>query len=134
MKKVFFIAISIVLLCSCTSKHEKAIEFNKSGIRKMYSHSIEEAIKDFNKAIELDPLFDQPYYYRANLKFSTLDYQGAIADYNKAIEINPAFTDAYANRGNLYQSINEHEKACADWRKADELGKANMRDKLRFCR
>lgn len=90
-------------------------------------------MQDFDLAIELDPMFDQPYYYRANLKYGNQDYQGALADYTKAIELNAGFADAYSNRGNLYQSLNQIEKACADWRKAAELGKPNLNDKLKFC-
>jgi len=123
-----------MLMGACTSKHEKALELNKSGIRKIYSHQMDEALKDFDKASELDPLFDQPYYYRGNIKYGATDYQGALKDYSKAIEINPGFADAYHNRGNLYEAINQRDKACADWMKAKENGKANLEDKLRFCR
>jgi tetratricopeptide (TPR) repeat protein len=134
MKKLFLLTGFCLLLIACTSKHEKALELNKSGIKKMYSHQTEEALKDFDKAIELDPLFDQPYYYRGNIKYSATDYQGALADYSKAIEVNPGFADAYFNRGNVYQSINQRDKACADWLKAEELGKENLTDALKNCR
>ena len=134
MKKIFLFVFLSILLIACTSKKEKAIQYNKSGIKKMFSLQYKEAMEDFNLAIELDPLFDQPYYYRGNLKYSAKDYQGALADYSKAIEVNPGFADAYGNRGNLYQSINQLEKACADWQKAHDLGKPNLRDKLRFCK
>jgi len=134
MKKLFLFTIASLLIVACTSKHEKAVELNKSGIRKMYSQQVDEALKDFDKAIELDPLFDQPYYYRGNIKYGATDYQGAQEDYSKAIELNPGFADAYYNRGNLYESINQRDKACADWLKAKENGKANLDDKLRFCR
>jgi tetratricopeptide (TPR) repeat protein len=133
MKKIFLLAAFSVLLVACTSKKEKAIQYNKSGIKNMFNLKTKEALEDFNLAIELDPQFDQPYYYRGNLKFSGRDYQGAMADYTKAIELNPGFADAYCNRGNLYQSINQQKNACADWRKAHDLGKPNLEDKLRFC-
>jgi len=135
MKKIFLLAgLCLILVAACTSKHEKALELNKSGIRKLYSYKTEEALKDFDKAIELDPLFDQPYFYRGNIKYGLGDYNGALFDYNKAIELNPGFADAYFNRGNVYESINQRDKACADWIKADENGKANLTDKLRNCR
>ncbi len=134
MKRIFLITAISLLMLACTSKHEKAVELNKSGIRKMYSQQLDDAIKDFDKAIELDPLFDQPYYYRGNIKYGATNYQGALEDYNKAIEINPGFADAYCNRGNLYEAINQRDKACEDWMKAKENGKANLDDKLRFCR
>lgn len=134
MNKIFLFASLSLLLIACTSKKEKAEQYNKSGIKKMFILQYKEAMEDFNLAIELDPLYDQPYYYRGNLKYSAQDYQGALADYSKAIEVNPGFADAYTNRGNLYQALNQLEKACADWQKAHELGRPNLRDKLRFCK
>lgn len=133
MKNIFLLAAFSIILTACTSKKDKADQYNKSGIKKMFSLQYKEAMEDFNLAIELDPLFDQPYYYRGNLKYSAGDYQGAMADYTKAIEVNPGFADAYCNRGNLYQALNKLDKACPDWQKAHDLGKPNLKDKLRFC-
>ncbi len=133
MKKIFLILVSLSLLVACTPKREKAMEFNKLGMHKMNQNLIKEAIVEFDKAIDADPTFDQPYYYRGNMKFSLLDYKGALADYNKAIELNSGFADAYYNRGELYQSTNQQEKACADWKKAKEYGRINLSDKLRHC-
>ncbi len=134
MKQIFLLCGLCLILSACTSKHEKAVELYKSGLRKMYNYQKDEALMDFNKAIELDPLYEQPYFCRGNIKYGNTDYQGALADYSKAIEVNPGFADAYANRGNLYESINQRDKACADWIKADELGKENLSDKIRNCR
>ncbi len=133
MKKIFFILLSILILASCTSKREKAIVLNKSGIHKMNDNHIKEALADFDKAVQTDPTFDQAYYYRGNMKFSLTDYQGALADYTKAIELNPGFMDAYCNRAQVYQSIDQLDKACPDWKKAKELGRPNLEDKLSHC-
>ena len=133
MKRILLFSALCLFLFACTSKKEKAIQSNKSGIRNMFTLKSEEAMEDFTLAIELDPLFDQPYFYRGNLKFGNKDYQGALADYNKAIELNPKFADAYSNRGNLYQKLNQLKNACADWHKAHDLGQPNLEDKLRIC-
>lgn len=133
MIKYILLIPALLMLFSCTSKREKAIQYNKSGIKNMFSLKQKEAMDDFNLAIDIDPAFDQPYFFRGNLKFSQTDYQGALADYSKAIELNNGFADAYANRGNLFQSINQRDKACADWKKAQKLGKENLEDKLRGC-
>ena len=66
---------------------------------------LEEAIKDFNKAIELNPNYSKAYYNRGNTKkdlanaYNNIDYlEEAIKDYNKAIELNPNNSEAYFNR------------------------------------
>jgi tetratricopeptide (TPR) repeat protein len=133
MKNIFLLVAFSLFLIACTSKKEKAVQYNKAGIKKMFNLQYKEAMEDFDLAIELDPTYDQPYFYRGNLKYSNADYEGALVDYTKAIEVNPGFADAYSNRGNLYQALNKKDKACADWKKADELGKPNLKDKLRFC-
>ncbi len=134
MKRLCLFLFTCFSLFACTSKHEKAIELTKSGIAKVYSNQTDKALKDFDDAIDFDPLFDQPYFYRGNIKYSATDYEGALADYSKAIELNPGFADAYFNRGNLYEALNKRDKACADWIKAEEFGKANLKDKLKNCR
>lgn len=124
----------MLLVISCTSKRDKAMTFNNSGIKKMFEYKLEEAMKDFDNAIAADPEFDHPYFYRANMKFSLGDTKGAISDYTMAITLNPGFKSAYANRGDAYSSINIQDSACNDWKKAQELGKANLEEKLRRCK
>lgn len=131
--KLLIILCIIFIFSSCTSKREKAIEFNKAGLKKYYNMNFDGALEDFNKSIDADPAFDQAYYNRGNLKYSKTDYQGAITDYSKAIEINPGFADAFFNRGNVYHSINQMNKACEDWVKARDLGRPNLEEKIRNC-
>lgn len=134
MTRIVLLFAALLLLASCTSRREKAVEYNQNGIRLMYQSRIDDAIAEFEKAIKADPEFEQPYYYRGNLRFGKGDVESALSDYNKAIELNPGFADAYANRGDLYASINRRDKACPDWIKALELGKKNFEDRIRGCR
>lgn len=54
---------------------------------------IESAIKDFDKAIELDPSLAEAYYDRG-LAYSELNqYEKAIKDYDKAIELRENLPD-----------------------------------------
>lgn len=68
------------------------------------------ALKDFNRALELDPNYDQTYYNRgvvlAKLSNKAKDKEKrlqlkkkAITDFNKAIELRPRYAEAYSNRG-----------------------------------
>ncbi|CAD8212601.1 unnamed protein product [Paramecium pentaurelia] len=62
----------------------------------------QEALLDFNKAIELDPYDDCIYNNR--LLFTKIgNINQALIDFNKAIELDPNFSDFYLDRGN--QSI-----------------------------
>jgi len=93
----------------------------------------EEAIKLYDKAIELNPTVAQTYFNRGACKGNNFDFEGAIKDYDKAIELNPKYMEAYANRGNakintftsqgiLFPTNEQTACACEDFHKAISLG------------
>src|ERR1700756_3215124 len=57
-----------------------------------------QAISDYNKAIEIDPKYAGAYNNRGYTYYSKDLYDQAISDYNKAIEIDPRYAGAYNNR------------------------------------
>ena len=62
-------------------------------------HKYDEAIQDYQKAIELDPKLSASY---SNWGFSLTmqgDLKGAIAKYKKAIELEPKLSAAYSGWG-----------------------------------
>jgi tetratricopeptide (TPR) repeat protein len=87
--------------------------FNRGRI-KQDKGDIEGAIADFDKAIEINPLFAAAYYERGRAKHANWDYEDAIADYTKAIEINPEFNEAYYQRGLARNLIFDDEGAMDD--------------------
>jgi tetratricopeptide (TPR) repeat protein len=92
-----------------------------------------EAIKLYEKAIEMNPTVAQVYFNRGTCKSNSLNAKGAIADYDKAIELNPKYMEAYGNRGNakinlltakgnINLTLEETASACEDFKKAVSLG------------
>ena len=61
----------------------------------------ERAIKDCDKAIEIDPTLAEAYISRGYTKAGLKDYQGAVKDSEKAIEIDKGLH--YAGSGLLHQ-------------------------------
>jgi tetratricopeptide (TPR) repeat protein len=53
----------------------------------------QEAIQDFEKAIEIDPYFAKAYNNRGLVKFNLGDKNGACLDWNKADEL--GYVEAY---------------------------------------
>ena len=84
------------------------------------------AIKNYDKAIELDPQYANAYNNRGVAKKNLGDYAGAIADYDKAIELDPKFAMAYNNRGIAKDDLKDYAGAIADYDKAIELDTKNM--------
>ena len=59
----------------------------------------EEAILDYNKALELSPTeICLVYSMRGNAKRNSGDFDGAISDQNKALDFDPLYADGYFNR------------------------------------
>jgi tetratricopeptide (TPR) repeat protein len=81
------------------------------------------ALDNYDRAIALNPNYDEAYYNRGNLKYQKLNNsQGALADYDRAIAINPNLAEAYNNRGNLkYEKLNNPQGALADYNRAISL-------------
>ena len=58
-----------------------------------------EALSDFNRAIILDPNYDQTYYNRGVVRSHLGDKEGALSDFNKALELKKDYAQAFCNRG-----------------------------------
>jgi tetratricopeptide (TPR) repeat protein len=91
------------------------------GIEKAKNGDLDGAIADFDRAAELDPKNDAPYYNRAQARRLKNDTAGAIADYTKAIELGSTNPAAYNNRGNARVENKDRDGAIADYTRAIEL-------------
>jgi tetratricopeptide (TPR) repeat protein len=101
----------------------KSRTYNNRGYAYMKKSEFDLAIKDFDRAIQLDPGLDPGYYYNRgnayNLKGS-LDK--AISDYTKAIEMQPDYVAAYVNRAIAHFKNKDYDNNRLDVRKAESLG------------
>ena len=98
-----------------------AQDYFRRGFRASSEGHTQEAVKEYSKAIELDPSFASAYHNRGILYNNLGEQQKALDDYNKAIELDPSFAYAYNGRGNVYSDLGEQQKALEDYNKAIEL-------------
>src|SRR6266571_1387859 len=91
------------------------------GIEKAKSGDLDGAIADFDRAMQLNPKDDAPYYNRAQARRLKKDTTGAIADYTRAIELGSTNPAAYNNRGNARAENKDRDGAIADYTRAIEL-------------
>jgi len=80
-----------------------------------------QAISEYNKAIELNPKLAEAYNNRGIAYDKLGQHTRAMSDYNKAIELNPKDAMAYNNRGTAYTQLGEYTKALSDFTKAIEF-------------
>ena len=96
------------------STYLQANEMTKQGEYK-------EAIKAYDRAIELDRGFINAYYNRGVAKIQLKEPQEAIEDFNKAIELKSDEAQFYFSRGFAKAESGKHEEAIEDFSKAIEL-------------
>ena len=81
----------------------------------------EKALKDFNRAIKIDPTHPDGYLGRADTLNTMKRFEESLQDYNRALEINPSLAKAYVNRATAYSQLGQYKKAIADYEKGLEL-------------
>eukprot|EP00449_Zooxanthella_nutricula_P021757 CAMPEP_0198530164 /NCGR_PEP_ID=MMETSP1462-20131121/26192_1 /TAXON_ID=1333877 /ORGANISM="Brandtodinium nutriculum, Strain RCC3387" /LENGTH=245 /DNA_ID=CAMNT_0044260033 /DNA_START=45 /DNA_END=779 /DNA_ORIENTATION=+ len=89
---------------------EGADEYKKKGNAAFQAQNWDEAIKNYNKAIQLDPKQAAFYSNRAACWSSKGSHESALADANRCLEADPDFVKGYSRKG----------KALFDLQKLDE--------------
>jgi protein O-mannosyl-transferase len=86
-----------------------------------------EALKDFNKAIELQPGNANYYYGRGVIFMNENRNAEAVSDFNKAIELQPDYFDAYLNQGVVLINEKRYEEAISNYTRAIALKPDNAK-------
>jgi tetratricopeptide (TPR) repeat protein len=73
--------------------------WNNKGLALDDLNKYDEAIKAFDKAIEINPQYSLAWYNKGRALYKLNKYDEAIKAYDKAIEINPQNSDAWSNKG-----------------------------------
>src|SRR4030042_6325994 len=119
MRKLFIlcsVAVLVLLLArtilGCQSQAE-ALQHNELGAQLLEEGRDDEAIAEFNKAIELDPELAIAYSNRGAAYIGKGDFDKALADCDMAIALDPLLAAAYNNRARAYHEKGELDKALA---------------------
>jgi len=98
-----------------------AVDYSDRGLTFHNLEQHERAIRDYDRAIELDPTFAIAYYNRDASYAALGQHEHAIHDYDRSIELDPYLAQAYSNRGNNYAALGQHERAIRDLDRALEI-------------
>jgi tetratricopeptide (TPR) repeat protein len=99
-------------------------EYYNRGRQHHLRGDLDDAIREYTKAIEVNPRLALAYNNRGVAYKDKGDLDAAMRDFNQAISVDPKLTDAYANRGALLISRGEIDAAIQDCTKAIELDPA----------
>jgi tetratricopeptide (TPR) repeat protein len=84
-----------------------------------------EAIKDYSKAIRINPHNADAYLGRGTAKIYLKEYKEAIVDFDSSISLKKNFATAYNNRAVCKSALNNFKGAIQDYDKAIELNPAD---------
>lgn len=99
----------------------EAINYMEYGVDLCSQKLYDQAITNYNRAIELDPKLSEAYYNRGNTYYFQGFIDKAIIDFNKTIELNPKLAEAFCSRGTCYYNKELFDKAIQDYSKAIEI-------------
>jgi len=83
--------------------------------------NFEEAIKAYNKVIELEPNFAKAYLYLGDCYFRLKQYENALPYFKKATRIDPQNPQAWAFRGDACLYLGDLKSGRSCYRKAVDL-------------
>jgi tetratricopeptide (TPR) repeat protein len=85
----------------------------------------EEAMKNCNEALKLDPNSRQALIVRSQVFLKKQDYRSAIDDISRAIVLNPNDEEMFFIRGTYYQQFSQHQNAINDFNKVITVNPKN---------
>lgn len=91
------------------------------GINHRLKGEFEQALAEFNRALQFDPHNALAYQGRGNTYSSQGDYEQAIADYTVALKIDPKSAQTLVNRGLAFIKRRDTNRAIADYTAALQL-------------
>jgi len=112
------ILLLITLFFGLTLIAQTAEELTKTGVAKWSNEDFNGSIKDFTKAIALNPNYADAYWGRGIAKFNLQDFNNAIADFTKAIELKSdnalVMLLSYLYRGESKHALKDYQGAIND--------------------
>jgi tetratricopeptide (TPR) repeat protein len=126
MKKVIFavIPLSFFFLFGCTyifnRSYQDPYKHFVKGDLYFRNNKTKKAIKEFKKAINIDPRFALAYNNLGEVYSFLEKYEEAIREYKRALEINPELPEAHFNMVVSYILLKNYSLA---WKHIDILNK-----------
>jgi tetratricopeptide (TPR) repeat protein len=116
-------AVAIDLLSDLLAHNpDNATDYNNRGLVYFQCGQLDQAIADYNRALELNPNLASVYNNRANYYAAQGDLLKAIADYEMALDLNPGNTRAWINQGITLRDLGLYHQALENFDIALRLG------------
>lgn len=87
------------------------MDYNNRGLMYFHLGQIEEAIANYNRALELNPNLAAAYNNRANCYVNQGELIDALMDYEEALDLNPFHIRALINQGITFRHLGMYREA-----------------------
>lgn len=84
--------------------------------------NIQQAIRDYSRALDHNPKHIQALNNRGIMKGNLGDFNGGLMDFTTATRLKPDYAEAWYNRGIVRYQLKQTNEACKDWQQAEKLG------------
>ena len=108
-----------VVACNQSSRDASAL--TSAGVSHLQQGEYDQAIRDFDRAIALQPGLVVAWRNRGQAHKAKGDYDRALADYEQAIVFAPSDARLYNERGVAYAGMSDFNNAIADFNRAIAL-------------
>jgi tetratricopeptide (TPR) repeat protein len=98
-----------------------AIDFNNRGSTYARLQYYDEALRDFDLALERDPKYTIAYCNRGSVYARVEQHADALENYSHAFALDPTDSSIYLCRGQTYARIGEYSSALADYTQAVKI-------------
>lgn len=123
--KTLFYTIALFLFVNVSIAQDAEAFFTKG--ENLYSQEkVEEAIKEYTKALAVDPEHMNALLRRGFAYSQTEKYELAVADFSKIIAMKPNHIWAYTSRGSAYNKMKKYTLAMNDFNKVLTLDPENQ--------
>lgn len=114
------IAAGLILVAwiGCHNGSRDAGALTSAGVTHLQMRQYERAIRDFDRALALEPGLVVAWRQRALAYRSKGDYERALADFEQAILLAPSDARLYTDRGVAYELLGDYPSAIRDFNRA----------------
>ncbi|MCA9216489.1 MAG: tetratricopeptide repeat protein [Planctomycetales bacterium] len=103
-----------------TDQQHPSSYFNRAEV--LYElGQLEDAVRDYTRALSADPADVQALTGRAHAKFELNQSAEALRDFDEAIQLDPQNAVTFADRGDLHASVGNWRQAATDFQQAIKL-------------
>jgi len=100
---------------------EQARIWFEKGLNLEDQGKLDEALKAYEKAIELDPKLSNPWNGKGNVFLDQKKYDEALKAYEKAIELDPKSAHPWNGEGIVFRNLKKYDEALKAYEKAIKL-------------